>query len=371
MATARSPAKAVGEYTVAMIFAMGFEMSAFRYMLDEEHEMAFENRPNDQNYYILGRISKHNVVLAWLPGEQGKGAAAMVAKDLERTFESIQWRFLVGIGGAVPSSRHDIRLGDVVVSMPYMEHGGVVQYDLGRETDEEYQLKGFLRPPPAYLRGVVGKMESDHMGCGNKIETFVAELLAKGSKLKTQYQRPPLDSDVLFPDDIPHNPGSASCENCDKSTVVSREERAPGEMTQIHYGLIASGDSVVASTTARKKIVDRLGADVLCFEMEAAGIMSGYECLVIRGISDYADSHKCRHWRYYAAAAAAACAKELLLLARPTATSLEKGPGGDLDASDDASGGKGRGRGNHYRVYQGALAADNSTIKTGDWTFTR
>lgn len=40
--------------------------------------------------------------------------------------------------------------------------------------------------------------------------------------------------------------------------------------------------------------------------------MNNFPCVVIRGISDYADSHKNNHWQQYAAATAAACAKELL-----------------------------------------------------------
>jgi hypothetical protein len=51
---------------------------------------------------------------------------------------------------------------------------------------------------------------------------------------------------------------------------------------------------------------------VLCFEMEAAGLMNYLPCLVIRGICDYADSHKNKRWQGYAAAAAAAYARELL-----------------------------------------------------------
>ncbi|KAL3444390.1 hypothetical protein BJX65DRAFT_310973 [Aspergillus insuetus] len=47
--------------------------------------------------------------------------------------------------------------------------------------------------------------------------------------------------------------------------------------------------------------------------MEAAGLMNTYPCLVIRGICDYADSHKNKAWQGYAAATAAAFAKELLL----------------------------------------------------------
>ena len=52
--------------------------------------------------------------------------------------------------------------------------------------------------------------------------------------------------------------------------------------------------------------------NILCFEMEAAGLMTEFSSLVIRGVSDYADSHKNDGWQHYAAAAAAACTKELL-----------------------------------------------------------
>jgi hypothetical protein len=48
--------------------------------------------------------------------------------------------------------------------------------------------------------------------------------------------------------------------------------------------------------------------------MEAAGLMNSFPCLVVRGICDYADSHKNKRWQPYAAATAAAYAKELLLV---------------------------------------------------------
>ena len=65
------------------------------------------------------------------------------------------------------------------------------------------------------------------------------------------------------------------------------------------------------SATKRDAIGRNVG-DVLCFEMEAAGIMTEFPCVVIRGISDYADSHKSDRWQHYAAAVAAGCAKELV-----------------------------------------------------------
>jgi hypothetical protein len=46
--------------------------------------------------------------------------------------------------------------------------------------------------------------------------------------------------------------------------------------------------------------------------MEAAGVMDEYPCVVVRGICDYANSHKNKGWQNYAAATAAAYAKGLL-----------------------------------------------------------
>jgi hypothetical protein len=40
--------------------------------------------------------------------------------------------------------------------------------------------------------------------------------------------------------------------------------------------------------------------------------MNSFPCLVVRGICDYADSHKNKKWQAYAAGTAAAYAKELL-----------------------------------------------------------
>ncbi|KUM57039.1 hypothetical protein ACN42_g10158 [Penicillium freii] len=78
----------------------------------------------------------------------------------------------------------------------------------------------------------------------------------------------------------------------------------------VHYGLIASSNQVVKDSQLR----DRLGRelDAYCVEMEAAGLMNNYPCLVIRGICDYADSHKNKEWQGYAATVAAAYAKEVL-----------------------------------------------------------
>jgi nucleoside phosphorylase len=92
-------------------------------MLDKEHP-DLPQAENDTNSYILGQIGPHNVVLACLPsGTTGISAAATAAKDLLRSFPKVRFGLMVGVGGGAPSNpsedpRKDIRLGDVVVSMP-------------------------------------------------------------------------------------------------------------------------------------------------------------------------------------------------------------------------------------------------------------
>ena len=86
----------------------------------------------------------------------------------------------------------------------------------------------------------------------------------------------------------------------------------------VHYGLIASGNQVIKDATFRDTLNKDLGGHVLCVEMEAAGLMDNFPCIVIRGICDYGDSHKNKDWQEQAAAVAAAFAKELLEHVQPS-----------------------------------------------------
>jgi nucleoside phosphorylase len=297
------------DYTVGVICAIEFEMSAVRYMLDREHKRLKRQR-GESIMYILGELEGHNVALACLPGSQGKGAAANVANDMRRTFPSIELRLMVGIGGGVPSPKNDIHLGDVVVSMPEGQYGGVVQYDLGKNTDDGFVLKGYLSPPPEILRSAVVIMRSDLRLSQSRVPEFLAAMAEKSHLIREHYQRPSADADELFDAEYQHDPKHDTCVECDKTKLVPRPTR--GLVPKIHYGLIASGDQVIRSAKNAAEIGKRVVGDILCFEMEAAGILTELPCIVIRGISDYADSHKNDAWQHYAAGAAAGCAKELL-----------------------------------------------------------
>lgn len=213
---------------------------------------------------------------------------------------------MVGIGGGVPSNENDIRLGDVVVSMPTANNGGVVQYDYAKQTDAGFVLKGFLLTPPPVLRAAAYKMQHDDKGLRF---SDVAHLVP---------QRPP-QPDVLFHAGFLHPTGVQSCEQCGPAGTVQRVER-PTDEPIVFYGLVASGDRVIKTARAREELNRFLGGDVLCFEMEAAGFMHEFPALVVRGISDYADSHKNDLWQPYAAGAAAWCVKAILLNVEPERT---------------------------------------------------
>ncbi|KAJ5748094.1 uncharacterized protein N7511_009790 [Penicillium nucicola] len=299
-------------YAVGWICAIGVEYVAAQECLDEEHESPRSLASNDTNDYTLGRIGDHNVVVAVLPdGEYGTVSAASVAKDMLHSFPNIKIGLMVGIGGGAPSAKHDIRLGDVVVSAPREGENGVFQYDFGKSIQgQSFQHTRFLNQPPTSLRTAVAGIQAQYKRKGHQLKEAVHGILNKNPRLRREYEQP--STDRLFKADYLHDPrGCAYCAE-DSSNLVPRPERS--EYTDdptIHYGLIASADQLMKDALIR----DRLAAerDVLCFEMEAAGLMNQFPCLVIRGICYYSDSHKSKEWQGYASMIAAVYAKDLLL----------------------------------------------------------
>jgi nucleoside phosphorylase len=89
-------------------------------------------------------------------------------------------------------------------------------------------------------------------------------------------------------------------------------------MPAVHFGLMASGNSVMKSGEDRDRIAAQ--EDVIAFEMEGAGVWDSFPCIVIKGACDYSDSHKSKDWQQYAAAVAAACTKAFLSFWAPSPT---------------------------------------------------
>ena len=292
------------EYTVGWICALPVELAAAQEMLDEEHE-DLKRDDNDENLYSLGSVTGHNVVIVCLPaGRIGNNPAAAVATQMRATFNGIRFGLMVGIGAGVPGTEVDIRLGDVVISQPQQTFGGVIQYDFGKATPSGFERTGSLNSPPQILLGAVARVRANELRGRSKLSEHVSKLDSI-----SKFQRGKAGPDVLFEATYDHE-GGQTCDLCNTDRQLARQPRE-SEGVVVHYGTIASGNQVMRNGRMRNRVSRELGG-ILCFEMEAAGLMNSFPCLVIRGICDYADSHKNKRWQPYAAAMAAACAKEVL-----------------------------------------------------------
>ena len=310
------------DYTVGWICALPLEMAAATVMLDETHP-SVPQPPNDHNAYTLGVINGHNVVIACLPtGVYGTTSATAVAIQMLSTFPAIQFGLMVGIGGGAPSKEADIRLGDVVVSTPTGHSSGVVQYDYGKTIGGgHFEQTGTLNKPPTILLTAVSQLIARHRMGKKQISGILSKVLAKNPEMKSHLCSP-LEQDQLFYAMYEHIQHEKTCVRCDTSQSVNRVIRASDE-PYIHYGIIASANQVMKHGPTRDRLAQELG--ILCFEMEAAGLMDQLPCLVVRGICDYADTHKNKQWQGYAAATAAAYTKELLSMVPVTVTDKAKG----------------------------------------------
>jgi nucleoside phosphorylase len=286
-------------------------MAAAAVMLDEIHgDLSVPSR--EINSYILGVLGKHNIVITCPSGMGNISAAGAVVRLLD-SFPSIRFGLLVGIGGGIPNSKADIRLGDVVVSKPTGTYGGVVQYGFGKAVEGGFEPVGSLPQPPPVLLAAVTKLEAFHLREESRIPEFLHEMEKNlGPKKALKFTRP-LQEDRLFQSTYSHIQGAKTCDFCETAKIVQRTSRETDE-PGIHYGLIASGNVVVKDSNFRDQIKQDRDYTPYCVEMEAAGVMNYLPCLVIRGICDYADSHKNDAWQGYAAAVAAAFSKELLTM---------------------------------------------------------
>ncbi|XTI82278.1 hypothetical protein V2W45_1516396 [Cenococcum geophilum] len=299
--TLKRPRPQPEQFTVGWISALPVELTAATAMLDEKYD--------DSGYttqYTLGRIGGHNVVITCLPaGQYGTNSAAVAATRMQSEFRALQIGLMVGIGGGVPSPEVDIRLGDAVISQPQAGYGGVVQYDYGKTGSGGLCTRtGYLNAPPDVLLTAISKLRSNISAGKSNPKVHLSPLAHL-----PEFERRNAGPDTLFQSPYSHIEGP-TCDRCRKDMVVARIPRESEEVV-IHYGTIASGNQVIKDGLTRDKLSAELGG-VLCFEMEAAGLMNSFPCLIVRGICDYADSHKNKKWQPYAAAVAAACAREIL-----------------------------------------------------------
>ncbi|KAK6355999.1 hypothetical protein TWF718_000372 [Orbilia javanica] len=339
------------DFKVAIICALPLEASVVSELFDEHYdEDAYIRARGDSNAYSIGAIGCHNVVLVHMPG-MGKVAAAGAAVSLKATFQEIQLAIVVGICGGAPFEPHSgeaVLLGDVVIS------DGLVQYDLGRQyPDHKFLRKNTphdnIPRPSLKIRTALAKLKTNQGQSWLQTKTSEYMQVAQ-QKLGERVVYPGMMEDKLFKStyrhrhygqecmvcfdddgsgDICHEAANMSCKQlrCDERELVLRNRSSQSSNPTIYFGLFASGDTVMKSGEDRDSISIRDGA--VAFEMEGAGVWEHFpNSLVIKGVCDYADSHKNKRWQGYAAATAAAVTKAFLenwISEMPTSTNLGYG----------------------------------------------
>jgi len=186
------------------------------------------------------------------------------------------------------------------------------------------------------LRTAVNGLQAQYEMKGHQLEEASDDAIRRYPKMQYKYKRRNRTTDRQYKPDVVHAAGEQQgCDNIcgsDQSSLIFRRQRAENEDNPaIHYGLIASANKPMRDASIRNALTAE--KDVIWFEMEAAGLMNHFPCLVVRGICDYADSHKNHEWQGYAAMAAAAYTKDLLYHIAPKKVDAEK------NISDVLSGG--------------------------------
>ncbi|PSN62773.1 purine and uridine phosphorylase, partial [Corynespora cassiicola Philippines] len=307
-------------FTIGWISPLPLEKEAARLVLDEEY--AQEDVRYQNAYYLGGRIGEHEVVIG-VQRKMGLSQAAILAEKMRAGFPNIRYFVVVGIAGGVPrygpaGAVCEIVLGDVVVSHPRGNHGGVLQYDKGAwQGQGRLNFRGYTNGVPGDLMAAVNNLRAEGWSKTGIAETLKQMRLKLDEKRQGQYDDPGPTRDRLFEDGYEHQGTEFDdCKDCcDADRTISRTDRGDGatrllDEPCIHFGNVASSNQLQISAAERNRIQHE--HETICFEMEAAGVMEEYPCVVIRGICDYADSHKNKGWQDYAAATAAAYAKRLL-----------------------------------------------------------
>lgn len=315
---------------IAIICALPLEAEAIDTLFDHHSDELVNTcglSSSDPNSYTFGHMGLYRVVLVHMPS-MGKVAAANVSANLNISFPGIQLAFVVGICGGVPSASNDeMILGDVVVS------SGVVEYDFGRHYDDGLHTKREIHNPQQALSSRLAKIQMSRIR--GSLELKMSSHLDRVTRKIQGSNYPGAKEDRLFLPTYRHKHrghdarcsctasdtdsgitcGRACLENCrltgcDGTLVHRKRLSVDNPKPMIHFGLIASASIVMKSGVIRDKIARDL--NVVAFEMEGCGVWANLPTLVVKGVSDYADSHKSKSWQRYAAATAAATARTLI-----------------------------------------------------------
>jgi nucleoside phosphorylase len=322
-------------FLVAIVCALPREADAVTLLFDQswdEDRDPYGRADGDTNHYTTGRIGDHHVVLAVLPC-MGTNSAAAATASLRSSYTNLKLAILIDICGGVPRvGDHDAFLGDVVVSKT------IIQNDYGRQYPGHSAVKNTVKDNLGRanrdIRSLLAMFQTELMRERLQVEATAPEA-AKKKRRRANYQFPGTAKDTLYDPNYTHrhpegciactDDPSVFCESasrascveveCDPSVVIARERSmnlvSSGDFSPENFiGRIGSRNIVMQSGTDWDHIANE--HDLVAFEMEGAGAWDEVSCIVVKGICDYADSHKNKSWQDFAAATAAAVAKAIL-----------------------------------------------------------
>ncbi|KND90947.1 hypothetical protein TOPH_04366 [Tolypocladium ophioglossoides CBS 100239] len=333
MASATRPAGRV-DFHIAIICALPHEADAVTLLFDQfwdEGGDLYGHADGDTNTYTTGRIGNYDVVLVVLPN-MGTSAAAVAAANFRSSYSGLKLTFLVGVCGGVPKiGECDAFLGDVVVSK------SIIQYDYGRQYPGGFKVKKTAdgranKDIRSLLASFEMELNRERLQTKAREHLSLVQSAALRKRRQADYRYPGLAEDRLFQPNYAHKHElscklcaaesdtfcelayNASCTDigCDEAKLVAREHHLEdGQFTpEIFIGCVGSGNTVMKSGEDRDRIAAANGC--IAFEMEGAGAWEEVPCIVVKGICDYADSHKNKKWQNFAAATAASVAKAML-----------------------------------------------------------
>lgn len=196
------------DYRVGWICAITTEYVAAQAYLQEKHDGPKHVSVYDNNNYTLGRIGRHNVVIAVLPnGEYGLSSAASVERDMLHSFPNIRIGLMVGIGGGAPSvnmifdsCKTDNNITMTLERLFRISHGKAIQ-------NQEFQATGFLNQPPTLLRAAVSGLAAQHELNGNKLQEAIDDVLKTHQMLRKRgYKRPEAATHRFYRPQFVHPP---------------------------------------------------------------------------------------------------------------------------------------------------------------------
>ncbi|OBR02137.1 Phosphorylase superfamily protein [Colletotrichum higginsianum IMI 349063] len=290
----------VAKISIAIICALPLAYDAVSLLFDFwEDEWQYSRAYGDTNMYVMGRIGEYNVALALLP-DMGTAATARAAAGVRLSFTRLKISFLVGACGGVPGTGpNEVLLGDVIIKLGkkhLQKKTGVYLKQLQNEAVRQSRRSNYQYPSVAEDKLFAPTYRHRHCAphpcsiCSEESDGFCEEAIG------------------------------ASCAElrCDDNQLVPRgrqetnQNQAPDDMRcpKIHIGRIASGVTAMKSGEHRDRVAAQL--DVIAFETEGASAWDEVPCIVIKGVCDYADSHKNKKWQPYAAATAASVMRAVL-----------------------------------------------------------